>query len=206
MSLITLPRPKYSGKLACGPNLALDVGPDSRVLTQRIPNLKYSGAWSVGVKDTTLTVGVGFVNYLEPKINKVNISGVSDDGEDVGIPELQYSKGFLCIKCTLKESLTTASKKEIDEKSLKIVISSTFGPTDDDDGWLQPIAVLGDDWFHQMAYFDYTHVATRGIGKRSDKWDHAFTPSMSDTETNTIGKSIIRGPAPVNWGLMRWKI
>jgi hypothetical protein len=197
-----------------GPGLSIRKSGASAVVHDTTRKKQFRGAFCVdgNFKSEEVfecTVGIGFVNMIEPEIRGLKISGVDEDGWPLpgGKPMLsgaEYGPQGICYICL---DITIDDDGNI-ESPIEVIMSPRCGQQERN--LLHPIAAFGKDGeIFQMAYFDYTHSAVRmrqipnTVLDDPKAWIHYMVPNLGD---NFFSNNQRPAPAipPVNSALVRW--
>ncbi len=201
--------------LAVGPGLATARIGDKMLVSDLAKKPDFAGAffvkgYFVNEEKFRCTVGLGFVNGIEPTINGIPISGVDEDGWPLpgGVPALEgadYGGGGISY---IVLELRIDSDGQLNE-DIQVKISAAIGGSGET--WLHPLAAFRRDGeIYQMAYFDFTYQAVKissysasGLLGGDGEWAHLILPNLGE---NFYDNRIRPSPPfpPVNYALRRW--
>lgn len=160
-----------------------------------IPAASFVGAFPViqaGLK--SVHVGVGYLNGQAPKLNKISIDGLDEDGETVKVPDLELTEGpgeenlsWICLQVIVDP--TTGTIKTDDKKKLDITIvheiqlnESHFdgGSPDENGRGLLALAqvVWRDEQIFKIQQIVYQNKEHRWIRPGAGKRGRHFFPSV----------------------------
>lgn len=135
----------------------------------------WSGAFAIALGGDYVTVNFGMVNEVEPEINGVPISGVTDKGVRVGQPQLNMGDDF-----DAEGRQWVALQVEVNDdgrfsKKPTVVMTKDIRRSGDEKIGLHPLGVFTrTSELHQITHFNLKHAWVKSVRKDSGPARHFF--------------------------------
>lgn len=180
-----------ANRIRAGDGVVISRSPLGVLISAKRNLSSFRGAFRISFEGEKIKVGRGFVNGLEPLIEKIPITGTDKlPPPSLALKEDKFDetgRSWICIigKVDPKSGRIVEPKKGTDGKTsgkLELWIEQRDNRTDPDDLLaIKPIAMLkrpakekkGFGTLHQIALFDYQHRSAF----QNKRWRHFFHPA-----------------------------